>query len=131
MPSAELIKKAAPFVVLIGGVGFVWLADPLDWFDGLMLFFWGLVGGRWIEQLSPSPRQDEEGPLLPWNEMHASEKFGYFMPAIFLAVMALISFIATVIMSRLAFDWRMAGIAVFFLGMAVFSVVWKWSHRLA
>jgi hypothetical protein len=112
--------------------GFILLEtlEPLDWYDGLILLVFGLTAGHWSEQLSPTPRRDPEGPLLPWDDMRSEERFSYFLPALTLVVVGLIMFALTFQLSRVAFAWDLLAVSCFALALGCFATWQKWRHRV-
>lgn len=126
-------KRLRPFASLlifaVGGL-FVWRMFPEHGFEGLMLFAWGASTGQLQEQLNPRKKENKDGgPYLPWDEMDAGDRLGYFFPTIIGGVIGTLILVAAITASHSEMQWEMIGGSLAIVGLSAGAAYKKWNDR--
>ena len=122
------LRRAFPLIAVVLGFGLVWVLQPLDIEDGVILFVMGFAAGGANNQLNPL-HSKEEGPDIPWDEMGAGEKFGYFIPAVGMVVMGSILLLMAIQFSRVSIAWEMISYSLLIIAVGLGVGRWQWSRR--
>lgn len=126
-----LASRLRPYFLLIA-LGFSFLLiqvmSPLDSLDGWLL----IVYGVWIctldQQINPRTAKQQDGPLLPWDEMRIGEKLEYFFMALSSAVLGVLVFVVSTFSSEgIVWQALLAGCVLIAAGMGL--GYWGWIHR--
>jgi hypothetical protein len=122
------LKRSFFPLSLVVGIALVWLLSPLDWFEGIMLFFFGSVAGDWDRRLNPVV-DSRQGPILPWDEMHAGDKLAHFFPGLVITVFGFILLAVGIQFSRVTTEWEMIGIGMLLVATGIGQGWLNWHHR--
>ena len=128
MMLVNLVSRAFPMIAILLGLWLVWVWQPLDIEDGIILFILGFLAGGANDQLNPR-KPVEEGPSIPWDEMGAGERFGYFIPAAGIVVVGSILMMMAIQSSRVSIKWESISSSLLMIAAGVFVGAWQWSRR--
>jgi hypothetical protein len=128
MKIAERLRPHFFTIAVAIGCALAWVQHPLDWYDGFILFLLGSAAGDWNRRLNPIV-DEVGGPAFPWDDMHAGDKLGYFLPPLAVVIVGLIFFVVAIQFSRVSMDWLSIGVAIFLVASGIGQVYWKWLHR--
>lgn len=124
----NLVRRAFPLLAVLTGLWLVWILQPLDIQDGVILFVVGLLAGDAIGQLNPR-EPAEQGPDIPWDDMGAGERFGYFLPALGMVVVGSILLMMAIQGSRVSIAWQMITASMVFILAGIGIGLSQWSRR--
>ncbi|GGD83481.1 hypothetical protein GCM10010990_36980 [Croceicoccus mobilis] len=101
-----------------------------EWFKGFMLFILGLSCGDLLKAFTPTAT-NSEGPAMAWDEMYASDRLAYFLPAITLCVAGFLAVIMASQLSHATTDWGLYLMAVVVLASGFSLGFQLWANRKA
>lgn len=129
----SLLKHLKQNVVLIGFVGswtFLPLMEPIEAHEGSLLIVYGVWLVSLAQLLNPQATEQEAGPFLRWDEMHAGDRLAYFFPAMSIMVVGvLILAIVGISIAEGEGGWVALGFGGLFLALGLFVGWDAWRQR--
>lgn len=129
----SLLSRLKSNVLLIGllfGMALLDLMEPLNRMDGWLLIMYGISLASLDRHFNPNPPKAETGPWLPWNQMDAGDRLGYFFPALFFAVPGtLLLMVAGLSSGSITDKWVPLAFAVLSIGGGARIAYDRWRNR--
>lgn len=129
----NLFNRLKPYFFLTAlalGLALVELLSPLDSADGFWLIVYGAMIGAWNQQLNPTVATQDDGPLIPWDEMRVGERLEYFLFAMSATALGVLVMTVSALSSGgLVENWAvlLAGLVMIAAGLG--AGYWNWIHR--
>lgn len=117
-------------IALAFGLALIAILSPLDDHDGWGLIIYGAIIGAWNQQLNPTVTTQDVGPPIPWDEMHAGERLGYFLSAMSATALGVLILTVSAFSSGgLVENWMglLMGLVVIAVGLGIGYL--NWVHR--